>query len=107
MVTVTYWKRTDTTSPIFLWMNCGCNLWTIRWCSQVNTNTKGYDLFLNYNNFDEETQQYLLSVSKEDIESRFGNGLKAFANKHNLDYSAILDEEAIKNLYSYQFVFNI
>ena len=46
-------------------------------------------------------------VSKEDIENKFGNDLKAYANKHHLDYNTILDEEAIKNLYSYQYVFNI
>ncbi|MFL1010988.1 hypothetical protein [Flavisericum labens] len=64
-------------------------------------------IYLNYNNLDEETQQYLLSVSKEDIERKFGNDLKAYAKKQHLDYDTILDEEAIKNLYSYQYVFNI
>lgn len=53
-------------------------------------------IYLNYNNLDDETQQHLLSVSKEEIESRFGNDLKAYANKHHIDYDTILDEEAIK-----------
>ena len=44
-------------------------------------------IYLNYNNLDDETQQHLLSVSKEEIESRFGNDLKAYANKHHIDYN--------------------
>ena len=62
-------------------------------------------IYLNYNNLDDETQQHLLSVSKEDIESKFGNDLKAYANEHHMDYDKILDEEAIKNLYTYTYVF--
>ena len=48
-------------------------------------------IYLNYNNLDDETQQHLLSVSKEDIESKFGNDLKAYANEHHMDYDKILD----------------
>lgn len=64
-------------------------------------------IYLNYNNLDADTQNHLLSVSKEDIESRFGNDLKQYAIDHHLDYDALLYEEAIKNLYTYQYVFNI
>jgi len=39
-------------------------------------------VYLNFNNLDNETQQYLLSVSKEDVESRFGDQLRAYAEKH-------------------------
>ena len=64
-------------------------------------------VYLNYNNLDAETQQHLLTVSKEDIKRRFGEQLKAFANEHCLNYETLLDEEAVRNLYNYQFVFNI
>lgn len=64
-------------------------------------------IYLNYNNLDEETQNRLLSESKADIKERFGNDLKAYAHEHHLNYEDILYEEAIKNLYSYQYVFNI
>jgi hypothetical protein len=64
-------------------------------------------VYLNYNNLDEETQLRLLSVSKEDVESKFGNDLKAYAKEHHLNYDVLLDEEATRNLYSYQYVFNI
>ena len=64
-------------------------------------------VYLNYNNLDAETQNHLLSVSKEDIESKFGDDLKAYAKEHYLDYDVLLDEEATRNLYNYQYVFNI
>ncbi|WP_299159271.1 hypothetical protein [uncultured Tenacibaculum sp.] len=64
-------------------------------------------VYLNYSNLDAETQNDLLSVSKEDIESKFGGELKAYAKEHYLDYDVLLDEEATRNLYNYQYVFNI
>lgn len=64
-------------------------------------------VYLNYNNLDAETQNRLLSVSKEDIESKYGNDLKVYANKNHLNYEDILYEEAIKNLYTYKYIFNI
>lgn len=33
-------------------------------------------VYLNYNNLDDETQQKLMSVSKEDVEHKFGKDLK-------------------------------
>lgn len=64
-------------------------------------------VYLNYNNLDDETQQHLLAVSKKDIESKYGNDLKVYAKEHHLDYGVLLDEEATRNLYNYQYVFNI
>lgn len=64
-------------------------------------------VYLNYNNLDEETQNRLFSISKEDVENKFGDDLKQYAKEHHVDYDALLDEEAIKNLYTYQYVFNI
>jgi len=64
-------------------------------------------IYINYTNLDDETQQRLLSMSKQDIESRHGNDLKIYAQEQHLDYNVILEEEAIKNLYNYDYVFNI
>lgn len=64
-------------------------------------------VYLNYNNLDEETQQHLLSVSKEDVESKNGEDLKTYAEENHIEYETILYEEAVKNLYSYTYVFNI
>jgi len=62
---------------------------------------------LNYNNLDAETQERLLSKSKEEIENRYGNDLKAYAIENGLDYEEVLEEEAIRNLYNYKYTFTI
>ncbi len=64
-------------------------------------------IYINYTNLDDETQQRLLSMSKEEMESKFGEDLKAYAKEHYLDYNIVLEEEAIKNLYNYEYAFNI
>ncbi|GAA3553747.1 hypothetical protein [Snuella lapsa] len=62
---------------------------------------------LNYNNLDEATQERLLNMSKKDVEKRFGEQLKNYAKKHYVNYQSLLEEEAIRNLYNYKYVFKI
>ncbi|WNH11971.1 hypothetical protein [Thalassobellus suaedae] len=64
-------------------------------------------VYLNYTNLDNETQERLVSISKKDVEQKFGNDLKRYAKEHHLKYETLLEEEALKNLYSYDYVFNI
>lgn len=62
---------------------------------------------LNFTNLDAETQNRLIATSKEDVESSFGEQLKQYAKKHHIDYEVLLDEEAMRNLYNYNYVFNL
>ncbi|MCX2682201.1 hypothetical protein OOZ15_19835 [Galbibacter sp. EGI 63066] len=64
-------------------------------------------VYLNYNNLDADTQERLLSMSKKDVESRFGEQLCDYARKHYISYDTLLEEEAIRNLYNYKYVFKI
>lgn len=64
-------------------------------------------VYLNYTNLDNETQERLVSVSKKDVEQKFGNYLKRYAEEHHIEYDTLLEEEAMRNLYSYDYVFNI
>ena len=64
-------------------------------------------IYLNYSNLDEETQARLLKNSIDDIEQKFGDKLKAYAKVHYINYEQILEEEALRNLYNYTYVFNI
>ncbi len=64
-------------------------------------------VYLNYNNLNEETKERLFKNSKEDVEQQFGDGIRSYAEKHYLNYDAIIEEEALRNLYSYQYIFNI
>ncbi len=64
-------------------------------------------VYLNYMNLDEETQERLLSMSKEEVENSFGEQLKNYAREHYTNYQTLLEEEAIRNLYNFKYVFNI
>ena len=64
-------------------------------------------IYLNYTNLDRETQDRLLAMSRKEVEAQCGNDLKAYAIENQLDYDTLLDEEAIRHLYTYRFVFNI
>ena len=63
-------------------------------------------VYLNYMNLDNETQERLMLVSTEDVEHKFGNDLKQYAKENHLNYDTLLEEEAMRNLHSYQHVFN-
>jgi len=62
---------------------------------------------LNFNNLDLETQEKLMQQSKHEIERKFGEDLKKYADENFLDYDSLLEEEAIKNLYNHKFKFTI
>ena len=64
-------------------------------------------IYLNFTNLDNETQKHLMTVSKKDIEQKFGLDLKRYAKRNNVDYQSLLEQEAQRNLYAFDYVFNI
>jgi hypothetical protein len=46
-------------------------------------------IYLNYNNLDNETQERLVLVSKNDVEQKFGNDLKRYTKEHQLKYEPL------------------
>lgn len=64
-------------------------------------------IYLNYSNLDAETQERLLTQSKNDIERKYGSELEIYALKNDLDYQKLLEEEAQRNLYTFRYVFKI
>ena len=64
-------------------------------------------IYLNYNNLDCKTQERLLQQSRKEIEERHGKELHKYAVNYQKDYDAVLEEEAIRNLYNYKFIFTI
>ncbi len=64
-------------------------------------------VYLNYNNLDEKTQEHLIADSKKEIEQQFGEQLKNYAKENHLNYETLLQEEAIRNLYNYSYIFTI
>ena len=64
-------------------------------------------IYLNYTNLDKETQERLLSMSKKEVENRFEKQLKNYAQQRDVNYDTLLEEEAIRNLYNYKYIFRI
>ena len=62
---------------------------------------------LNYTNLDAQTQELLLTNSKKDVARKFGDALLQYSQENKMAYETLLEEEAIKNLYSYKFSFQI
>ena len=64
-------------------------------------------IYLNFTDLSEETQERLLTDSKEDVKRKYGKDLIDYATRYFVNLDNMLDEEAMRNLYSYTFVFNI
>ncbi len=64
-------------------------------------------VYLNYNNLNEETKERLFQNSKKDVEQQFGDDIRNYAKKHYLSYNTMIEEEALRHLYSYKYIFNI
>ncbi|MAW94337.1 MULTISPECIES: hypothetical protein [unclassified Leeuwenhoekiella] len=64
-------------------------------------------IYLNFTDLSEEAQERLLAYSKEDVKKLYGRELMNYALRHHTNIDQMLDEEAMRNLYSYTYVFNI
>tara|TARA_R110002033_G_scaffold8994_5_gene30795 strand:- start:159 stop:371 length:213 start_codon:yes stop_codon:yes gene_type:complete len=69
-------------------------------------------IYINFQDLSMERQEELLKVSREDVEHKFGESIKKhidekYVDEDNQMYERLIDEETIKNLYTYNFVFNI
>ena len=64
-------------------------------------------VYLNFTDLSEEAQNRLLENSKKDVERKFGDAIRKFVKENHSCFEKMIEEEAIRNLYSYKFVFNI
>lgn len=73
--------------------------------------TESYKLkamvYLNFTDLSEEAQNRLLENSKKDVERKFGDDIRRYVRKNHTSFETTIAEEALRNLYSYTFVFNI
>jgi len=69
--------------------------------------TRNMRIFCNFNNLDKTTQKRLLELSKKDVESQCGHDLKAYAIENQLDYDALLEEEALRFLDTFLYMRNV
>ena len=64
-------------------------------------------IYINFTDLSEEAQERLLKNSKEDVKHKSGKDIIEYAYTHHQKLDKMLDEEAIRNLYSYTYVFNV
>lgn len=63
-------------------------------------------VYLNFTDLSEEAQNRLLENSKKDVERKFGDSLRKYIKENHTCFETKVEEEAIRNLYSYTFIFN-
>ena len=64
-------------------------------------------VYLNFTDLSEEAQNRLLETSKEDVKRKFGDSIRKYAKENYGCFKTIIEEEAMRNLYSYTYIFNI
>ncbi len=64
-------------------------------------------IYIKFQDLSEEKQEELLKVSREHVIHLFGESIQKFVDETGADFDKLIDEEMIKNLYTYNFVFNI
>ena len=64
-------------------------------------------IYLNFTDLSEEAQNRLLENSKKDVERKFGDAIRKYVRENHTCFETTIAEEALRNLYSYTFVFNI
>jgi hypothetical protein len=69
-------------------------------------------IYITFQDLSSERQEELLKVSREDVEHKFGESIRKHIDEKYVDndnqmYERLIEEEMIKNLYTYNFVFNI
>ena len=64
-------------------------------------------VYLNFTDLSEEAQNRLLENSKKDVERKFGEAIHKNVKENHTNFETMIEEEAIRNLYSYKFIFNV
>lgn len=64
-------------------------------------------VYLNFTDLSEEAQNRLLENSKKDVERKFGDAIRKYVKENHTNFETMIEEEALRNLYSYTYVFNI
>ncbi|WP_026753653.1 hypothetical protein [Sediminibacter sp. Hel_I_10] len=64
-------------------------------------------IHIKFQDLSEEKQEELLQVSRQHVTHIYGESIQKYVDETGADYDSLIDEEMIKNLYTYNFVFNI
>ena len=64
-------------------------------------------VYLNFTDLSEEAQNRILEDSKKDVERKFGDSIRKYVRANYTSFETMIEEEALRNLYSYTYIFNI
>ncbi|MGO3181281.1 MAG: hypothetical protein ACTIJ9_00465 [Aequorivita sp.] len=64
-------------------------------------------VYLNFTDLSEEAQNRLLEDSKKDVKRKFGDSIRQYVRENYTCFETMVEEEALRNLDSYTFIFNI
>ena len=64
-------------------------------------------IHLNFSDLNEEAQERILESSKKDVTNKFGKEIQRYAKENRADFETMIEEEAMRNLYSFQYHFKI
>lgn len=64
-------------------------------------------IHLNFSHLTQEIQEELFMMAREHVEHLYKDSIRSHCDKNGGDYNKLMDEEAIKMLYTYDYVFNI
>lgn len=62
---------------------------------------------INFNHLSEEYQDRLLAMARKQVEENAGEAIREYCAANGIDYDEMMEEEAIKKLYTYDYVFKI
>lgn len=64
-------------------------------------------IHLKFKDLSLEKQEELLQVSREHVSYIFGESIRKYVNETGEDFDRLIEEETIKNLYRYKFLFTV
>ena len=64
-------------------------------------------IHLKFQDLSSAKQEELLKISRDHVTHIFGESIRKYVAETGEDFDRLIEEEAIKNLYTYQFMFTI
>lgn len=64
-------------------------------------------IHLKFQDLSSEKQEEILQFSRDHVTHLFGESIRKYVDETGEDFEGLIDEETIKNLYTYKFMFTV
>ncbi|MCK0158894.1 hypothetical protein MWU65_17030 [Cellulophaga sp. F20128] len=64
-------------------------------------------IYLNFTDLSGAAQTRLSENSKKDVEQKIGDAIRKYVRENHSCFETMIAEKALRNLYSYKFIFEI